>query len=501
MKILSQHVLFNRQSDNNQNKSVMTSPLKLNTLKADTVSFTSSVLKAGEIAEVGIATAKKVGAAINLNVKGLDDLPLDLTGVNVLVRVDHNVPIKKGVITSDNRIKESLETIEELLNRNALITIMTHIGDPFKLKKGEMGSKTSTKIVADKLQELLRQKQGFEHVEVIHSKNVIGNTVLKQSKELKQGQILYLENLRFVPAETGKGAKLNLENGLYEKTKISEHKQDKFGEILAKFGSVLVDDAFGVSHRPNVSNTMVPLEKIAGSLMEKEIKNISPLFTPQEPVTAIVAGSKVATKIGFLKELMERVNTIVIGGAMMHPFTKANGGKVGKSLCEPEDVEIAKDLIKLAKEKNVRLIYGKDCVVAKDFDLDTNTFAPGAVAKVVKSNKIPEGWQGLDIGPKTVNQIERAIGNSKTIIWNGPVGVIENETLAQGTTALAEVVERVAVNNQSKVIEGGGDLQKGLAKREPVKDADIFMSTGGGAMIDFIKEAGNLPGIATLAVK
>lgn len=481
MKILGQTLtIFNKQVDIREKTPVQTSGARLQTLTKDTVSFSG----ASEVAK----------AAINLSRKTIQDLPFDLTGRRVFLKVDHNLP------AGDNsRMVASLPTIKELLDRGAKIIIGTHIGDPYKLKDGKMGKKVSTKENSEMLQGLLRQEKGLENVEVIHSPEITGSNVVKQSNDLKKGQILYLENLRFHPAETGKDAIFDVDTQSYKSVKLPQSIIDLHSENLAALADIYVNDAFGAAHRPHASVTgitkFIQGPKVAGLLMDKEIKYLAKAIeNPERPLVAIIGGSKVSSKITVLDKLIDKVNTLIVGGGMAHTFTLAQGGKVGKSLVEADQVELANNIIARAKEKGVKLVLPSDAVAAGAFSNDAHTIIVGA-------DKIPDEMMGLDIGPKSVKEINKALQGAKTILWNGPVGVFEMPKFATGTNEIAKEVANVTEINKAESILGGGDTIASVKLSGIPESRFTHMSTGGGASLEMLEKDGDLPGIRSLDEK
>jgi len=492
MKILGQSVLFfnnNKQINNNHSSHAAANPFKMHILAKDTVSFSG--------AEKVAQTATK--AAVNLSRKTIMDLPKDLSGKRLFVKVDHNLP--KG---DDSRMTLTIPTILNLLERKANLVIGTHVGDPFKVKDGELGKKVSTAENAVKLQNYIREHKGFEHIEVIHAsavspEAVVDEKIIAKSKELKPNQILYLENLRFTPAETGKGAKLNEQTGEHETVKISKEAIESHSQQLAQLADMYVNDAFGAAHRAHASVTGITKHiqgpKVAGLLMDKEIKNLSSAIqNPERPFVAIIGGSKVGPKIGILSALLEKVNTLIVGGGMANTFELAKGGKVGKSLVEADKVEQAQEIMTKAKEKGVKLILPSDAVIAKEISNEAQT-------QTVPSDKIPDEMKALDIGPKSVQEIKEGLQGAKTILWNGPVGVFETPKFAGGTNKIAEAVAEVTEKNQAKSIIGGGDTGSAIKQSGIPAEKFTHISTGGGASLEMMEKEGNLPGITSLDEK
>ena len=395
-----------------------------------------------------------------MNKKTLEDL--QLSGKKVLVRVDFNVPLDKDRnITDDNRIRAALPTIRYLLDQNAKVILMSHLGRPSGTGFEEAYSMAP---VAKRLGELL-------NMEIKLAKDVIGESAKALVEDIKEGEIVLLENVRF-------------------------HKEEKkndpeFAKALASFGEVYINDAFGTAHRAHASTEGVAhhLPSAAGYLLQKELEILGKaLDNPDRPFVAILGGAKVSDKIGVIKNLIQKVDTLIIGGGMAYTFFKAKGYEVGKSLLEEDKVELASELIKEAEEKGVKLFLPVDTVVAKEFKAD-------AEHKVVPSDQIPSGWMGLDIGPESRKQFGEAIVNARLVVWNGPMGVFEMPAFAKGTEAIADYMSQC---NGTTII-GGGDSAAAV-KQLGYADKMTHISTGGGASLEFL-EGKVLPGVAALAEK
>jgi phosphoglycerate kinase len=390
-----------------------------------------------------------------LNKKTIEDI--DVAGKKVLVRCDFNVPLKDGEITDDKRIRESLPTIKYLLEHNAKVILCSHLGRP----KGEFNMKFSLAPVAKRLSELL----GFE---VKIADDVIGDSAKALANSVEEGKAVLLENVRFHAEE--------------------EKNEENFVKALASLAEIYVNDAFGTAHRAHASTTGVAsyLPAVCGYLIQKEISVMGKaLSDPQRPFVAILGGAKVSDKIGVITNLLNKVDTIIIGGGMAYTFIKAQGYSVGSSLCEEEKLDLAKNLMKTAEEKGVKFLIPVDNKVGDKFDADCDM-------QIVPSSEMPDGWMGLDIGPKTVALFEEAIKEAGTVVWNGPMGVFEFPRFAEGTIAVAKAV---GDSNAISII-GGGDSaaaveQLGFAKKM------THISTGGGASLEFL-EGLELPGIAAL---
>jgi phosphoglycerate kinase len=392
---------------------------------------------------------------------------LDVRGQRVLVRVDFNVPTEeregKIAITDDTRIRESLPTINYLREHGAKIILMAHFGRP----KGKPVEKYSLRPVADYLHTLIEHPVAF-------SQDTIGAIPEAIIRELKEGDVTLLENVRFHAGE--------------------EANDPAFAEALAKLGDVYVNDAFGAAHRAHASTagiTKFVKQSAMGFLMEKEIQYLShELAKPAKPFVVILGGSKVSDKIGVIKALMEKADTILIGGAMANTFWKAQGVPVGSSRVEADKLDLAREIMDLAKEKKVHFLLPVDA-------LETQKVEAGAPARntsrVTPTNGITEGWQAVDIGYATISLYEEEIAKAKTILWNGPVGVFEIPSFANGTIAIAEALAR----SKATTIIGGGDSVTAV-KQAGLGDKMTFISTGGGASLELL-EGKELPGIAALS--
>lgn len=382
---------------------------------------------------------------------------MNVTGKRVLVRVDYNVPVKNGNITDDTRIRASLPTLKHLLDGGASLVLMSHLGRP----KGTPSPEFSLKPVAGRLAELIGRP-------VNTAPDCIGPEVEQLAASLDPGEILLLENVRFHSEET---------------------KNDPdFAASLAKMGDVYVNDAFGSAHRAHASTEGVArlLPAAAGLLIEKEVRFFKPIVTnPEKPFVAIIGGAKVSTKISVLESLLPKCTTLVIGGGMAYTFLKAKGHTIGKSLFEEEFLDTAKNLIAKAEETGVQIILPVDHVVATDF-------SENATPEPLDSVDIPDDKLGMDIGPQTLDAIRGPIGEAKSVVWNGPMGVFEFANFAKGTL---EVAKMVASSSGTTVVGGGDSVaavnEFGLAERID------HVSTGGGASLEFL-EGKTLPGIAAL---
>lgn len=395
-----------------------------------------------------------------MNKKTLKDI--DVKGKRVIVRCDFNVPQdKEGNITDDIRIRSALPTIKYLLDNNSKVILMSHLGRP---KEG-YDVKYSIKPVAKRLSELLGKE-----VKLAEDKEVVGENALKLASEMNFGDILLLENVRFIKTET--------KNDL------------DFAKKLASLADIFVNDAFGTAHRAHSSTAGVAqfIPAVAGFLIEKEIAVMGKaLENPERPFVAILGGAKVSDKIGVINNLLDKVDKLIIGGGMTYTFLKAQGFEIGNSLCEEDKIDYAKEMLEKAKAKNVEIYLPVDHVTAKEFKAD-------AEAITVEGN-IPDGYMGMDIGPKTIAKFSEVISGAKTVIWNGPMGVFEMPAFAVGTKSVAEAMSKV---NGTTII-GGGDSAAAV-EQLGFADKMTHISTGGGASLEFL-EGLELPGIAALMDK
>ena len=398
---------------------------------------------------------------MNYNKKTVKDI--DVKGKKVLLRCDFNVPMAKdgsGVITDDKRIRAALPTIQYLLDQGAAVIACSHMGKP----KGEVKPELSLKPVAVRLGELLGK-------DIIMAADVVGEDAQAKAAALQPGQVLLLENTRFEAGETKNDPAL--------------------AKAMAGMAEVYVSDAFGAVHRAHASTAGVAdyLPAVSGFLIQKELDFIGgALANPKRPLVAILGGSKVSSKIGVINNLLEIADTIIIGGGMAYTFSAAQGGKVGDSLLEADWKDYSLEMIQKAKDKGVKLLLPVDTVIA-------DAFAPDASSKVVKAGEIPDGWQGLDIGPETVKLYCDAVADAGTVIWNGPMGVFEFDQFAVGTKAVAEALSKT---NATTII-GGGDSAAAV-QQLGYADKMSHISTGGGASLEFM-EGKELPGVACLLDK
>ena len=394
-----------------------------------------------------------------MNKKTVRDI--DVEGKKVLVRCDFNVPQKEdGTITDNRRIVSALDTIKYLIEHNAKVILCSHLGRP----KGEFKKEFSLAPVAEELSKLLGK-------EVKLAKDVIGPSAKELTDNMKEGDVVLLENVRFHREETDN--------------------DPEFAKKLASFADIYVNDAFGTAHRAHASTAGVAayLPAVSGFLIEKEINFMGDaLENPKRPFMAILGGKKVSDKIGVIEALLEKVDTLLIGGAMAYTFFKSMGYSVGDSICELDKLDLAQDIMKKAKEKGVKLMLPVDTKVGKEFKPDTES-------KVVKYTEIPDGWEGFDIGPETIKMYVEELKSAKTVVWNGPLGLSEFEQFAAGTDTIAEAL----ANSDAITIIGGGDSAAAI-ERMGLSDKFSHISTGGGASLEFL-EGKKLPGIECLLNK
>ena len=395
-----------------------------------------------------------------MNKKTIKDI--DLKDKKVLVRCDFNVPMDENKnITDNRRIVAALPTIKYLLEQNCKVILCSHLGRP----KGEFKPEFSLAPVAKELSNLLGK-------EVVMAKDVIGEDAKTKAEKLQNGEILLLENVRFHREETDN--------------------DPEFAKELSKFGEIFVNDAFGTAHRAHASTEGVThyLPAVSGFLIEKELEFLgNALNNPKRPFVAILGGAKVSDKIGVIDSLLEKVDTLIIGGAMAYTFFKAQGYNVGESLCEEDKCELALELMEKAKQKNVKMLLPIDTKIGKEFKPDTES-------KTVAWTEIPDGWQGFDIGEKTIEMFEKELDGAKTIVWNGPLGLFEFEQFATGTNAIAH---KLASLDDAITVIGGGDSAAAVEKAG-LANKMTHVSTGGGASLEFL-EGKKLPGIEALLDK
>jgi phosphoglycerate kinase len=392
--------------------------------------------------------------------KTLNDF--DFKNKKAIIRVDFNVPLDENFnVTDTTRIEAAKPTIDTILAQGGSVILMSHLGRP----KGAE-EKYSLKHILKTASEILG-------VEVKFAENCVGKPAQTAAKNLQPGEVLLLENLRFHAEE--------------------EAGDVAFAKQLASLGDIYVNDAFGTAHRAHASTTIIaqffPNDKTFGTLLAKEIESLNKVLKNSEkPVTAVLGGSKVSSKITVIENILDKVDHMIIGGGMTFTFVKAQGGKIGESICEDDKLDLALEILRLAKEKNVQVHIPVDVIAADDFSNSANT-------QVVDVTAIPDGWQGLDAGPKSLENFKKVILESKTILWNGPLGVFEMETFSKGTIALGDFIAEATEKGAFSLV-GGGDSVAAV-KQFGFEDKMSYVSTGGGAMLEML-EGRVLPGIAAI---
>lgn len=404
-------------------------------------------------------------------------------GKKAIVRVDFNVPLdENGKITDDTRIRGALPTLKKILADGGALIIMSHMGKP----KGKVNPKLSLGQIVEPVAAALGTPVAFADDCA---------KAADAAAALKPGQALLLENLRFYPEEEGKPVGIDKEDPAYDAAKKEmKAKQKDFAKTLASYADCYVNDAFGTAHRKHASTAVIADyfdadNKMLGYLMEKEVKAVDNILSNiKRPFTAIMGGSKVSTKIGIIENLMDKVDNLILCGGMTYTFAKAQGGKIGKSICEDDKLQLALDIIAKAKAKGVNLVLGTDCVAADDFNNDAKT-------QVVPAGEIPEGWEGLDAGPATRKAFADVIKNAKTILWNGPAGVFEFDNFTAGSRAIADAIVEATANGAFSLVGGGDSVA--CVNKFGLADKVSYVSTGGGALLEAI-EGKVLPGVAAI---
>jgi phosphoglycerate kinase len=410
----------------------------------------------------------------------------NFSGKKAIVRVDFNVPLNSNFeVTDDNRIRAAMPTIKKILSDGGSAILMSHLGRP----DGKVIEKYSLKHVVSAVEKVLGKPVKF-------AGDCVGEKVEKMAASLKAGEVMLLENLRYYEEEEGKPYHLGKEASEEEKkagkAKVKES-QKEFVKNLSKLAGCYVNDAFGTAHRAHASTALIaahfPGNSMFGYLIGNELHAMDKvLHNPVKPFTAIMGGAKVSDKILVIENLLDKVDNLIIGGGMTYTFIKAQGGNIGKSLCEEDKLDLALDLIKKAKAKGVKLILPVDQVLADKFDNEANT-------KITDIDKGEDGMMGLDIGPKTIRLLSDVIENSKTVLWNGPMGVFEMKNFQKGTVAIAEAITRSTSKGAYSLV-GGGDSVAAVNKFG-LADKVSYVSTGGGAMLEYI-EGKELPGIKAI---
>ena len=407
----------------------------------------------------------------------------NFAGKKAIVRVDFNVPLdENGNVTDDTRIRGALPTLKKVLADGGALIMMSHMGKPKGKVKPELSLSQIVKNVSKAL-----------NIDVKFAKDCANADA--EVAALKPGEALLLENLRFYPEEEGKPVGVEKGTTEYEEAKKDmKVRQKEFAKKLASYADCYVMDAFGTAHRKHASTAVIADffdkdHKMLGYLMEKEVKAVDAVLNNiQRPFTAIMGGSKVSTKIGIIENLLGKVDNLILCGGMTYTFAKAQGGKIGKSICEDDKLDVALDVIKKAKENHVNLVLGTDSVIADDFKNDANQ-------KVCPSNDIPDGWEGMDAGPETRKAFAAAIKGSKTILWNGPAGVFEFDNFSGGSRAIAEAVAEATKEGAFSLIGGGDSVA--CVNKFGLADQVSYISTGGGALLEAI-EGKVLPGVAAI---
>ena len=397
--------------------------------------------------------------------------------------MDFNVPLdENGKVTDDTRIRGALPTLKKVLADGGALIMMSHMGKPKGKVKAELSLSQIVKNVSDALGVEVKFAKDCGHAEA-------------EAAALKPGEALLLENLRFYPEEEGKPVGVEKGTPEYDEAKKEmKARQKDFAKKLASYADCYVMDAFGTAHRKHASTAVIADyfdadHKMLGYLMEKEVKAVDAVLNNiKRPFTAIMGGSKVSTKIGIIENLLGKVDNLILCGGMTYTFAKAQGGKIGKSICEEDKLDVALDVMKKAKENHVNLVLGTDSIIADDFKND-------AKQAVAPSNDIPDGWEGMDAGPESRKAFAEVIENSKTILWNGPAGVFEFDNFAGGSKAIAEAIAKATKNGAFSLI-GGGDSVACINKFG-LADQVSYISTGGGALLEAI-EGKELPGIVAI---
>ncbi|WP_315256866.1 phosphoglycerate kinase [Segatella oulorum] len=407
----------------------------------------------------------------------------NFAGKKAIVRVDFNVPLdENGKVTDDTRIRGALPTLKKVLADGGALIMMSHMGKPKGKVKAELSLSQIVKNVSDALGVEVKFAKDCGHAEA-------------EAAALKPGEALLLENLRFYPEEEGKPVGVEKGTPEYDEAKKEmKARQKDFAKKLASYADCYVMDAFGTAHRKHASTAVIADyfdadHKMLGYLMEKEVKAVDAVLNNiKRPFTAIMGGSKVSTKIGIIENLLGKVDNLILCGGMTYTFAKAQGGKIGKSICEEDKLDVALDVMKKAKENHVNLVLGTDSIIADDFNND-------AKQSVAPSDNIPDGWEGMDAGPESRKAFAEVIEKSKTILWNGPAGVFEFDNFAGGSKAIAEAIAKATKNGAFSLI-GGGDSVACINKFG-LADQVSYISTGGGALLEAI-EGKELPGIAAI---
>ena len=407
-------------------------------------------------------------------------------GKRVLMRVDFNVPFDKqtGLVSDDSRIRRAVPTIEYVVNRGGRVILMSHMGRP--------GGKVVEEFSMRRIKQLVEQLVGKS---IVLASDCVGAEVVAQTRSLHDGDIMLLENVRFHEEEEGKVRQREDESDEHflERKRALKEARYQFAKEMAELGDCYVNDAFGAAHRADLSTSVIaeffPHDKMFGLLMESELKALDRVKqSPARPLTAIIGGAKVSDKIKLIDSLLAKVNRLIVGGGMAYTFVKSQGGAIGKSLCEPDYVELAGQLLDKAKRAGVEVLLPVDAVNAKTFAADSETL-------ITAIGATPDGWMGLDIGPESGKRFREAIVSSKTIFWNGPMGVFEMPPFASGSFAIGAAMAE-ATSMGAYTLVGGGDSVSAL-KQSGHEDGVSYISTGGGAMLEYL-EGVELPGVKAI---
>lgn len=411
----------------------------------------------------------------------------DFEGKRAIIRVDFNVPLdEKGEVTDDTRIRAAIPTIKKVLEKGGSVILMSHLGRPKK--------NPDPKFSLEQIIPAIEKRLG---VKILFAGDCMGEKAAQMAAELKPGQVMLLENLRFYAEEEGKPRGLK-EDATDEEKKaakkaLKEGPQKEFVKKLASYADCYINDAFGTAHRAHASTALIadyfPQDKMFGYVMENELKAIDGVMqNPQRPFCAILGGSKVSTKITIIEKLLEKVDVLVLGGGMTYTFAGAQGGKVGNSICEPDYFETALGILKKAQEKGIKVVTSPDALIADAFSADANT-------KTASVKEIPDGWEGVDIADQGKKLFRETVLGCKTILWNGPVGVFEIDKFATGSRAVADAIAEATQNGAYSLI-GGGDSVACINKFGLVNQVS-YVSTGGGALLEYM-EGKELPGVAAI---
>ncbi len=412
----------------------------------------------------------------------------NFAGKKAIVRVDFNVPLNKetGEVSDDTRIRGALPTIKKIIADGGAAILMSHMGKPKNVNPQEGDAKFSLKQIIPAIEKYLGKIQFCDDC----------MKAADMAKALKPGEILLLQNLRYYAEEEGKPRGIEKEDPKYNEAKDAMKKSQKeFAKTLASYADVYVNDAFGTAHRKHGSTAVIAdnfdeANKMFGFLINKEVEAMDKVLnSAQKPFTAIMGGAKVSDKIMIIENLLDRVDNLIIGGGMTYTFIKAQGGKIGNSLCEEDKLDVAMEVLNKAKAKGVKVFLPTDAVNADKFDANANT-------NTSKTNETPDGWMGLDIADESIKTFSEVIANSKTVLWNGPMGVFEMDKFAKGTSAVAQAVAKATQENGAFTLIGGGDSVAAINKNK-LADKVSYVSTGGGAMLEYM-EGKVLPGIAAI---